>query len=58
MALAAGAAGVGVGAAVNKLNVQIAMIAVVREIATAMKLEAREQKQHAAVVEAVTANAL
>ncbi|KAH9311834.1 hypothetical protein KI387_026869, partial [Taxus chinensis] len=36
MALAAGAAGVGVGSAVNKLNNQIAMIAEVRSIADAL----------------------
>eukprot|EP00953_Heterococcus_sp_UTEX-ZZ885_P012563 7205-Heterococcus_DN1.PRE.2 len=41
MALAAGAKGVGVGSAVNKLNVQIAMVAVVRAVANAMNIEKR-----------------
>ncbi|KAG5175888.1 hypothetical protein JKP88DRAFT_351322 [Tribonema minus] len=40
MALAAGASGVGVGSAVNKLNAQVAMIAVVRALAIAMDLPA------------------
>ncbi|CAM9554684.1 unnamed protein product, partial [Phaeothamnion confervicola] len=39
MALAAGAAGVGVGAAVNRLNSDVAMIAVVRAVARSMGLE-------------------
>ncbi|CAM9416517.1 unnamed protein product [Ectocarpus sp. 6 AP-2014] len=38
MALAAGARGVGVGSAVNKLNSEIGMVAVVRAIASAMGL--------------------
>ncbi|MEL7520418.1 MAG: DUF561 domain-containing protein [Cyanobacteria bacterium J06553_1] len=37
MAIAAGAAGVGVGSAVNKLNDPLAMIAVVRSLAEAMQ---------------------
>ncbi|CAM9453303.1 unnamed protein product, partial [Laminaria digitata] len=36
MALAAGARGVGVGSAVNKLNSEIGMVAVVRAIASSM----------------------
>ncbi|CAN0239137.1 unnamed protein product [Ascophyllum nodosum] len=40
MALAAGARGVGVGSAVNKLNSEIGMVAVVRAIASAMGLPA------------------
>jgi len=39
LALAAGAAGVGVGSAVNKLNTDIAMVAAVREIREAMAKE-------------------
>ncbi|CAM9779663.1 unnamed protein product, partial [Sphacelaria rigidula] len=38
MALAAGARGVGVGSAVNKLNSEIGMVAVVRAIASSMGL--------------------
>ncbi|CAM9193365.1 unnamed protein product [Discosporangium mesarthrocarpum] len=38
MALAAGAKGVGVGSAVNKLNSEVMMVAVVRSIATSMGL--------------------
>eukprot|EP00897_Mesotaenium_endlicherianum_P005756 jgi/Mesen1/5208/ME000258S04296 len=38
MALAAGAAGVGVGSAINKLNDEIAMVAAVRSIADSMGL--------------------
>jgi thiamine monophosphate synthase len=36
MAIAAGAAGVGVGSAVNKLNDQLAMVAVVRGLREAL----------------------
>lgn len=43
MALAAGGKGVGVGSAVNKLDVQIAMVAVVREIAHAMGAQRAER---------------
>ncbi|KAF3793103.1 Uncharacterized protein EJ110_NYTH02530 [Nymphaea thermarum] len=39
MALAAGAAGVGVGSAVNKLNDVVAMIAEVKSLANALRLE-------------------
>jgi len=39
LALAAGAAGVGVGSAINKLNSDIAMLAAVRQIHEAMALE-------------------
>lgn len=41
LALAAGAAGVGVGSAVNRLNDQVAMIAAVRSIANALHLPSR-----------------
>jgi len=37
MAIAAGAAGVGVGSAVNKLNNEVAMIAVVRQLSEALQ---------------------
>ena len=37
MAIAAGAAGVGVGSAVNKLNDPLAMIAVVRSLVESMQ---------------------
>jgi hypothetical protein len=40
LALAAGASGVGVGSAVNKLNSDIAMLAAVRQIHEAMAVEA------------------
>jgi thiamine monophosphate synthase len=36
LAIAAGAAGVGVGSAINQLNSEIAMVAVVRSIVEAM----------------------
>ena len=39
LALAAGASGVGVGSAVNKLNSDIAMLAAVRQIQEAMSKE-------------------
>ncbi|OAE19657.1 hypothetical protein AXG93_1847s1180 [Marchantia polymorpha subsp. ruderalis] len=41
MAITAGAAGVGIGSAVNKLNDQLAMIAAVRSIADSLGLPAR-----------------
>ena len=37
MAIAAGAAGIGVGSAVNKLNSELAMVAVVRQLAAALQ---------------------
>ena len=37
MAIAAGAAGIGVGSAVNKLDNELAMVAVVRSLAEALK---------------------
>eukprot|EP00252_Welwitschia_mirabilis_P013337 TRINITY_DN29385_c0_g1_i1.p1 TRINITY_DN29385_c0_g1~~TRINITY_DN29385_c0_g1_i1.p1 ORF type:complete len:301 (+),score=69.76 TRINITY_DN29385_c0_g1_i1:61-903(+) len=49
MALAAGAAGVGVGSAVNKLNNQVAMIAEVSSIASALGLSACVSKGDLAV---------
>ncbi|MBA0695094.1 hypothetical protein Goari_005328, partial [Gossypium aridum] len=44
MAITAGAAGVGVGSAVNKLNDVIAMVAEVRSIAESLKMAASEQQ--------------
>ncbi|KAJ7559260.1 hypothetical protein O6H91_04G076100 [Diphasiastrum complanatum] len=44
MAIAAGASGVGVGSAVNKLNDQIAMVAAVRSIADALGLLSRSSR--------------
>ncbi|MBA0811624.1 hypothetical protein Gohar_003502 [Gossypium harknessii] len=44
MAITAGAAGVGVGSAVNKLNDVIAMVAEVRSIAESLKMAAADQK--------------
>lgn len=44
MAIAVGAAGVGVGSAVNKLNNQVAMIAEVRSIANALGLPSQASK--------------
>lgn len=41
MAIAAGAAGVGVGSAINKLNDEIAMVAVVRSLVEALAVPAR-----------------
>lgn len=41
MAIAAGAAGIGVGSAVNKLNDEVAMIAVVRQLAEALQTAVR-----------------
>ncbi|KAK3158304.1 hypothetical protein QOZ80_2AG0135380 [Eleusine coracana subsp. coracana] len=46
MAVTAGAAGVGVGSAVNKLNDVVAMIAEVRSIAQAMGLPSRTVSEH------------
>ncbi|XP_062219454.1 uncharacterized protein ycf23-like [Phragmites australis] len=46
MAVTAGAAGVGVGSAVNKLNDVVAMIAEVRSIAQAMGLPSRNVSEH------------
>ncbi|MCJ8278739.1 MAG: DUF561 domain-containing protein, partial [Rivularia sp. ALOHA_DT_140] len=39
LAIAAGAAGVGVGSAINQLNSEVAMIAAVRGLVEAMKME-------------------
>jgi Protein of unknown function (DUF561) len=39
MAIAAGASGIGVGSAVNQLNSEIAMIAVVRSLVEAMAVQ-------------------
>ncbi|KAI5064760.1 hypothetical protein GOP47_0019455 [Adiantum capillus-veneris] len=47
LALAAGAAGVGVGSAINKLDNEVAMIASVRSIANALGLAAQVSAQHA-----------
>ncbi|TYI78850.1 hypothetical protein E1A91_D06G243200v1 [Gossypium mustelinum] len=44
MAITAGAAGVGVGSAVNKLNDVIAMVAEVRSIAESLKMAAADQQ--------------
>ncbi|EFJ22466.1 hypothetical protein SELMODRAFT_271184 [Selaginella moellendorffii] len=44
MAITAGASGVGIGSAVNKLNSQLAMVATVRSIADAMGLEPSTEK--------------
>ncbi|MEM8807336.1 MAG: DUF561 domain-containing protein [Cyanobacteria bacterium P01_G01_bin.38] len=41
LAIAAGAAGIGVGSAVNKLNDKVAMVAVVRSLAEALKTVSR-----------------
>jgi hypothetical protein len=38
LAIAAGARGIGVGAAVNRLNSEVAMIAVVRSLVTALQM--------------------
>nr|ABK24006.1 unknown [Picea sitchensis] len=48
MAIAVGAAGVGVGSAVNKLNDQVAMIAEVRSIANALGLPSHASKTNLA----------
>ena len=45
MAIAAGAAGVGVGSAVNKLDNQLAMVAVVRRLVEALETLSRAQVQ-------------
>ncbi|MFB2938766.1 DUF561 domain-containing protein [Aerosakkonemataceae cyanobacterium BLCC-F154] len=44
LAIAAGAAGVGVGSAINQLNSEVAMIAAVRSIVEALATEGRKQK--------------
>jgi hypothetical protein len=49
MAIAAGAAGVGVGSAVNRLNSEVEMIAVVRSLVEALATVSRSQVQHSAV---------
>ena len=41
MAIAAGAAGIGVGSAVNKLDNELAMVAVVRSLADALQTVSR-----------------
>lgn len=43
LAVAAGAAGVGVGSAINQLNSEVAMVAAVRSIVEALALEGRTQ---------------
>jgi len=44
LAIAAGAAGVGVGSAINQLNSEVAMVAAVRSIVEALAKEGRRQK--------------
>ena len=44
LAIAAGAAGVGVGSAINQLNSEVAMVAAVRSIVEALAKEGRKQK--------------
>lgn len=44
LAIAAGAAGVGVGSAINQLNSEVAMVAAVRSIVEALATESRKQK--------------
>ncbi|CAM9323757.1 unnamed protein product [Hapterophycus canaliculatus] len=55
MALAAGARGVGVGSAVNKLNSEIGMVAVVRAISSAMGLPKSSAVEEPRSVEKATA---
>jgi hypothetical protein len=43
MAIAAGAAGIGVGSAVNQLNSEVAMIAVVRSLVEALATVSRAE---------------
>lgn len=53
LALAAGAAGVGVGSAINKLENQVAMIAAVRSIADALGLPLRSSVGHVSTIGAL-----
>jgi DhnA family fructose-bisphosphate aldolase class Ia len=43
MAIAAGAAGVGVGSAINQLNSEVAMVAAVRSLVEALSTVSRER---------------